>query len=128
MVSPVDGARRAASRAFALRRAAGPSQGAAGGTPTGRGAASRAEPGPTPDGVEAVLRMRLRALGLVPEPGRSEAARIVVEGLLERELSPALRADPRFADWVDATVAALHDVPAWRDELARLVERLSTEA
>jgi hypothetical protein len=131
MVSPVDGPRRAAPLAAALRRVARRPQGSADRCLSGRAgaaAASPAEATPSPGGIEAVLRARLRALGSEPARHRGESARAVVEVLLEREAPPMLRADPRFAEWVDGAVAALDGVPAWRDELARLVERLTAEA
>jgi hypothetical protein len=83
---------------------------------------------PSPGGAEAALRSRLRVLGPEPARHRGEAARTVVEVLLEREFAPGLRADPRFAGWVDGAVAALDEVPAWREELAGLVERLTAKA
>ena len=127
MVSPVDGPRRAAPLAAALRRAASRTQGVTDRSLSGR-AGDTAEAMPSPCGAEAVLRARLRALGPEPARNRRAAARTVVEVLLEREFAPALRAEPRFSDWVDGAVAALDGVPAWREELARLVERLTAEA
>ena len=132
MVSPVDGPRRAAPLAAALRRAASRTQGVTDRSLSGRAGAaaavSPAEAMPSPCGAEAVLRARLRALGPEPARNRRAAARTVVEVLLEREFAPALCAEPRFSDWVDGAVAALDGVPAWREELARLVERLTAEA
>ena len=131
MVPPADGPRRAAPLAAALRRAASRTQGAADRSLSGRAGAAAASPGeamPSPGGAEAVLRARFRALGPEPALHRRAAARTVVEVLLEREFDPALRADPRFADWVDGAAAALDGVAAWREELARLVERLTAEA
>lgn len=126
MVSPLDDFRRAGALSVTLRRRTGPASGGAGRLPLSRsGAAPPTEAAPPPDAVEAVLRTRLATLG--SEPGRRgvEGARIVVAALLERQLGAALSADPRFGDWVDGAVAALDQVPAWREEVACLVGRLT---
>jgi hypothetical protein len=130
MVTPLDGPRRAASGSATLRRSAGRSRTAAVRSPIGQtGAATLAVQGaPSTDEIEAILRARLAALNPEPASPGEKAARTVVEVLLECELVPELRADPRFADWVDGALAALDETPAWRVELARLVERLTAGA
>jgi phage-related baseplate assembly protein len=82
------------------------------------GAAARAET------LDAALRRRLAAIDRRSADGPAQAARIFAESVLAAEFGDAILTDPGLGDMVREVGKALHEDPAIRAELDRLLGEL----
>jgi hypothetical protein len=82
------------------------------------GAAARAET------LDATLRRRLAAIDRRNADGAAQAARIFAESVLAAEFGDAILTDPGLGDMVREVGRALHEDPATRAELDRLLGEL----